>query len=86
MTESHPKTRRLGDARVGTRGRTPGTRPERLRAEGRARIDREKVSGARPDRREPLKLVKVLAHGSAVTMTLFDRLARSTFALFAMAG
>jgi DNA invertase Pin-like site-specific DNA recombinase len=40
--------------------------------------------GARPDRRELLKLLKVIAPGDVVTATRIDRLARSTFDLFAI--
>lgn len=49
-----------------------------------AKIYREKVTGARPDRRELLKMMKVLAPGDVVTVTRIDRLARSTFGLFAI--
>ena len=42
------------------------------------------VRGARPDRRELLKLLKALAPGDVVTVTRIDRLARSTFDLFAI--
>ena len=42
------------------------------------------MSGARPDRRELLRLLKVLAPGDVVTVTRIDRLARSTFDLFAI--
>ena len=47
-------------------------------------IFREKASGARADRRELLKLLKALAPGDVVTVTRIDRLARSTFDLFAI--
>src|SRR5271154_4104011 len=84
MTESHSKTRRLGYARVSTYGQTLDAQLEQLRAEGCAKIYREKASGAQPDRRELLKLLKVLAPGDVVTVTRIDRLARSTFDLFAI--
>jgi hypothetical protein len=48
---------------------------EQLRAEGCNKIYREKVSGARPDRRELLKLLKALAPGDVMTVT---RIASST--------
>src|SRR5271166_1015556 len=79
-----PETRRLGYARVSTYGQTLDVQLEQLRAEGCAKIYREKVSGARPDRRELLKLLKALASGDVVTVTRIDRLARSTFDLFAI--
>jgi DNA invertase Pin-like site-specific DNA recombinase len=41
-------------------------------------------SGAQPDRRELLKLLKAVAPGDVVTVTRIDRLARSTFDLFAI--
>src|ERR1700730_1846443 len=43
-----------------------------------------RLSGARPDRRELLKLLKALAPGDVVTVTRIDRLARSNFDLFAI--
>ena len=45
---------------------------------------REKVTGARADRRELLKMLKALVTGDVVTVTRIDRLARSTFDLFAI--
>jgi DNA invertase Pin-like site-specific DNA recombinase len=45
-------------------------------------IYREKATGARPDRRELLRMLKRLASGDVVTVTRIDRLARSTIDLF----
>ena len=42
------------------------------------------MTGAHSDRRELLKLLKHLAPGDVVTVTRIDRLARSTFDLFAI--
>ena len=42
------------------------------------------MTGAHSDRRELLKLLKALAPGDVVTVTRIDRLARSTFDLFAI--
>ena len=84
MTETHPPKRRLGYARVSTYGQTLDAQLEQLRAEGCAKIFREKVTGARADRRELLKLLKALGPGDVVTVTRIDRLARSTFDLFAI--
>ena len=42
----------------------------------------EKVTGARADRRELLRMLDRLAPGDVVTVTRIDRLARSTFDLF----
>jgi len=55
-----------------------------LRKEGCAKIYREKSGGARPDRRELLRLLKALVPGDVVTVTRIDRLARSTLDLFAI--
>jgi DNA invertase Pin-like site-specific DNA recombinase len=84
MTETEPKNRRLGYARVSTYGQTLETQLAQLRKEGCAKIYREKASGAQPTRRELLRLLKVLAPGDVVTVTRIDRLARSTFDLFAI--
>jgi DNA invertase Pin-like site-specific DNA recombinase len=84
MTESHPNNRRLGYARVSTYGQTLDAQLTQLRAEGCARIYREKASGAQPTRRELLRMLKALAPGDVVTVTWIDRLARSTFDLFAI--
>jgi DNA invertase Pin-like site-specific DNA recombinase len=58
MTESEPQNRRLGYARVSTYGQTLDAQTAQLRAEGCAKIYREKASGAQADRRELLKLLK----------------------------
>jgi DNA invertase Pin-like site-specific DNA recombinase len=84
MTESSPQNRRLGYARVSTYGQTLDVQLDQLKAEGCARIYREKASGARADRRELQRLLKDLAAGDVVTVTRIDRLARSTFDLFAI--
>jgi DNA invertase Pin-like site-specific DNA recombinase len=76
MTESDPKNRRLGYARVSTYGQTLDAQIARLRAEGCPKIYQEKTSGAQADRRE---LLKELTPGDVVTVTRIDRLARSTF-------
>jgi len=47
-------------------------------------IFREEATGAHNDRRQLLKMLKALAPGDAVTVTRIDRLARSTFDLFAI--
>ena len=84
MTEKNPPSRRLGYARVSTYGQTLDAQLAQLKAEGCARIYREKASGAQPTRREPLRLLKAIAPGDVVTVTRIDRLARSTFDLFAI--
>src|SRR5271166_4093900 len=79
-----PENRRLGYARVSTYGQTLDAQLEQLRAERCGRIYREKVTGAHNDRRELLEMLKHLAPGDVVTVTRIDRLARSTFDLFAI--
>jgi DNA invertase Pin-like site-specific DNA recombinase len=81
---NRPQIRRLGYARVSTYGQTLDAQLEQLRAVGCAKVFRETATGARPDRRELLKLLKALAPGDVVTVTRIDRLARSTFDLFAI--
>lgn len=84
MTGTPSHIRRFGYARVSTYGQTLDAQLEQLRAAGCTRIYREKASGAKADRRELLRLLKGLARGDVVTVTRIDRLARSTFDLFAI--
>jgi DNA invertase Pin-like site-specific DNA recombinase len=56
----------------------------KLCKEGCSKIYCEKASGAQPGRRELLRLLKAVAAGDVVTVTRIDRLARSTFDLFAI--
>jgi DNA invertase Pin-like site-specific DNA recombinase len=67
-------------------GQTLATQLEQLRAAGCSSRDiyREKVTGARADRRELNRMLGKLAPGDVVTVTRIDRLARSTFDLFAI--
>ena len=83
MTETNPQNRRLGYARVSTYGQTLDAQLEQLRADGCAKMYREKASGAQADRRELLRMLKDITPGGVVTVTRIDRLARSTFDLFA---
>jgi DNA invertase Pin-like site-specific DNA recombinase len=86
MTETHPQNRHLGYARVSTYGQTLDAQLEQLRAAGCSsrNIYREKVTGARADRRELNRMLGKLAPGDVMTVTRIDRLARSTFDLFAI--
>ena len=84
MTETDRPSRLIGYARVSTYGQTLDAQLEQLRAAGCAKIFREKATGARADRRELLKMLKHVAAGDVVTVTRIDRLARSTFDLFAI--
>ena len=84
MAESPPEIRRVGYARVSTYGQTLDAQLDQLRAKGCSQVYREKASGARADRRELQRMLKALAPGDVVTVTRIDRLARSTFDLFAI--
>ena len=85
MTKTHPQNRRFGYARISTYGQALDAKLEQLRRAGcTTKIYREKVTGARADRRELLKMLKALCPGDVVTVTRIDRLARSTFDLFAI--
>ena len=76
MTETQSQNRRLGYARVSTYGQTLDAQLEQLRADGCKPIYREKVTGAKADRRELLKLLKAIIPGDVVTVARIDRLAR----------
>ena len=84
MTENDPPFELIGYARVSTYGQNLDAQLAQLKAAGCTRIFREKVSGARADRQELLKMLKHLAAGKVVVVTRIDRLARSTFDLFAI--
>jgi DNA invertase Pin-like site-specific DNA recombinase len=86
MVESNSEKRLIGYARVSTVGQTLDTQLEQLRAAGCSsrNIYKEKATDARPDRRELNKMLGKLAPGDVVTVTRIDRLARSTFDLFAI--
>jgi DNA invertase Pin-like site-specific DNA recombinase len=85
MTEAHLEKRYIGYARVSTYGQTLDGQLEQLRAAGCSsrNIYREKVTGSRADRRELNRMLGKLGSGEVVTVTRIDRLARSTFDLFA---
>ncbi len=83
MTETTPSNR-LGYARVSTYGQTLDAQLDQLRADGCGTIYREKASGARADRRELGRMLRRIEVGDVVTVTRIDRLARSTFDLFAI--
>src|SRR5215470_20373780 len=84
MILTHPEKRLIGYARVSTYGQTLDSQLEQLRAAGcgSRNIYREKATGARPDRRELLRMLRRLAPGDVVTVARIDRLARSTLDLF----
>src|SRR4051812_17259944 len=86
MTETQPEKRLIGYARVSTYGQTLDRQLDQLRKAGctSRTIYREKVTGARADRRELLRMLDRLTPGDVVMVTRIDRLARSTFDLFAI--
>jgi DNA invertase Pin-like site-specific DNA recombinase len=86
MNETYPEKRLIGYARISTYGQTLNSQLEQLRKAGctSRNIYREKVTGARADRRELNRMLGKLAPGDVVTVTRIDRLARSTFDLFAI--
>jgi DNA invertase Pin-like site-specific DNA recombinase len=67
-----------GYARVSTDGQTLDDQLEALRAAGCEKIFREKVSGARADRTELMKLLAMIDAGDVLIVSRLDRLARST--------
>jgi DNA invertase Pin-like site-specific DNA recombinase len=71
-------------SQVSTYGQTLDAQLDQLRGAGCTKIYREKVTGARADRRQFLKMLDDLAPDDVVTVTRIDRLARSTFDLFAI--
>src|SRR5246127_1344770 len=84
MTEMYPEKRLFGYARISTYGQTLDRQLEQLRKAGctSRNIYREKVTGARADRRELNRMLGKLAPADVVTVTHIDRLARSTLDLF----
>jgi DNA invertase Pin-like site-specific DNA recombinase len=79
-----PLSRPLRYSRFSTNGQTLDAQLDQLRAAGCAKICREKASDPQPTRRELLRMLKALSPGAVVTVTQIDRLARSTFDLFAV--
>lgn len=75
---------KIGYARVSTTGQTLEAQLEKLKEAGCTAIYQEKISGARADRKELMKLLKKIGQGDEVVVTRIDRLARSTFDLFAI--
>jgi DNA invertase Pin-like site-specific DNA recombinase len=84
MIETHPEKCLIGYARVSTYGQSLDSQLDQLRKAGctSRNMYREKVTGARADRRELNRMLGKLAPGDVVTVTRIDRLARSTFDLF----
>jgi DNA invertase Pin-like site-specific DNA recombinase len=67
-----------GYARVSTDGQTLDAQRAALSAAGAEKVFQETASGAKTDRRELAKALKVLNVGDTLLVTRLDRLARST--------
>lgn len=68
----------IGYARVSTDGQTLEAQIDQLRASGVELVFQEKISGARADRPELMKLLALVKEKDVVVVTRLDRLARST--------
>ncbi|MCQ9154126.1 recombinase family protein [Acidomonas methanolica] len=77
-------TRKIGYARVSTIGQTLDMQIQTLRTYGCDPIFQEKASGADAERVQLRRLLRSLAEGDVVIVARIDRLARSTFDLFAI--
>src|SRR5712672_3124279 len=75
-----------GYARVSTDGQTLSTQLAELKAAKCTKIFREKISGARSDRKQLARLMSLLAKGDVLVVTRLDRLARSTRDLLNLLG
>ena len=84
MTEIASPNRAIGYARVSTYGQSLDAQLDQLKAAGCSTVYREKATGVKAERRELQRLLKALQPGDVVTVTRIDRLARSTFDLFAI--
>jgi hypothetical protein len=84
MTESKRQNPPLDYAGVSTYVQALDAQLAQLRKAECTKIYRGKVTGARADRRELLKLLKAIGPSDVVAAMRIDRLARSTFDLFAI--
>src|SRR6476619_6943976 len=75
-----------GYARVSTDGQSLSAQLTELKAAKCAKIFQEKISGARSDRKQLMRLMAVLAKGDVLVVTRLDRLARSTRDLLNLLG
>ncbi len=71
----------IGYARVSTDGQTLDAQVAALTAAGATKIFKEKISGARSDRRALARALAVIGPGDTLLVTRLDRLARSTLQL-----
>jgi DNA invertase Pin-like site-specific DNA recombinase len=84
MSETAAGSRQVGYARVSTTGQTLDAQLAQLNETGCQVIYSDTASGARVDRKELQRMLGALCAGDVVTVTRIDRLARSTFDLFAI--
>ena len=75
-----------GYARVSTDGQSLAAQVSELKAAKCAKIFQEKISGARSDRKQLMRVITVLAKGDVLVVTRLDRLARSTRDLLNLLG
>jgi DNA invertase Pin-like site-specific DNA recombinase len=75
-----------GYARVSTDGQSLAAQIAELKAAKCEKIFQEKISGARSNRRQLMRLMGVLAKGDVLVVTRLDRLARSTRDLLNLLG
>jgi DNA invertase Pin-like site-specific DNA recombinase len=68
----------FGYARVSTDGQSLTAQVAELKTANCRRIFREKISGARTDRKQLARLIAALDKGDVLVVTRLDRLARST--------
>jgi DNA invertase Pin-like site-specific DNA recombinase len=68
----------VGYARVSTEGQSLDGQIEQLRKAGATTIYREKVSGARVDRKQLARMMAALREGDTIIVSKLDRLGRST--------
>ena len=67
-----------GYARVSTDGQSLDAQVDELKSSGCQKIFREKISGAKADRKELARLMAKLGKGDTIIMWGSDRLARSS--------
>lgn len=76
----------IGYARVSTEGQSLSAQVAELQAANCDPIFREKISGARSDRKQLARLMASLQTGDVLVVTRLDRLARSTRDLLNVLG
>lgn len=76
----------LGYARVSTDGQSLTAQVAQLKVAGCTEIYREKISGAKTDRKQLARLIGRLGAGDVLVVTRLDRLARSTRDLLNLLG